>query len=108
VQVSLIQHYQASGFDPIVGHLGVHGPNGVPQAHGGPAAAPGLCFIGYPPSPSQFGRVGREARRAARQIKHEIAAACSPERVRVRLASLTWLPGGMAAYAARISATAAA
>jgi thioredoxin reductase len=65
-----------SGLDPIAGHLGVLGANGVPQVHGGPAAAPGLRFIGYTPRPSQVGRVGREARRAARQIKREIAAAC--------------------------------
>ncbi|HEV2255317.1 MAG TPA: NAD(P)/FAD-dependent oxidoreductase [Streptosporangiaceae bacterium] len=64
-----------SGLDPIAGHLGVLGVNGVPQVHGGPAAAPGLRFIGYLPRPSQVGRVGREARRAARQIKRELAAA---------------------------------
>jgi putative flavoprotein involved in K+ transport len=65
-----------SGLDPIAGHLGVLGANGAPQVHGGSAAAPGLRFIGYTPRPSQVGRVGREARRAARQIKREIAAAC--------------------------------
>ena len=64
-----------SGLVPVVGHLGVLGANGVPQVHGGPAAAPGLRFIGYTPRPSQVGRVGYEARRAARQIKQEIAAA---------------------------------
>jgi len=64
-----------SGLVPVVGHLGVLGANGVPQVHGGPAAAPGLRFIGYTPRPSQVGRVGYEARRAARQINQEIAAA---------------------------------
>jgi hypothetical protein len=58
-----------------VGHLGVLGANGAPQVRGGPAAVPGLRFIGYTPRPSQVGRVGREARRPARQIKQEIAAA---------------------------------
>ena len=64
-----------SGLVPVVGHLGVLGATGVPQVHGGPAAAPGLRFIGYTPRPSQVGRVGYEARRAARQINQEIAAA---------------------------------
>jgi len=63
-----------SGLTPVVGHLGVLAANGVPQIHGGPAAAPGLRFVGYTPRPSQVGRVGRDARRAARQIKREIAA----------------------------------
>ena len=62
------------GLDPIVGHLGVLDSRGAPQVHGGPAAAPGLRFIGYLPRPAMVGLVGHEARRAARQIKHEIAA----------------------------------
>jgi putative flavoprotein involved in K+ transport len=64
-----------SGLASVMGHLGVLAPNGVPHVHGGPAAAPGLYFVGYKPRPSQVGRVGREARRAARHIKQEIAAA---------------------------------
>jgi glycine/D-amino acid oxidase-like deaminating enzyme len=63
------------GLNPMVGHLGVLDSRGVPRAHGGPAAAPGLRFIGYLPRPAMVGLVGHEARRAARQIKHEIAAA---------------------------------
>ena len=63
-----------SGLEPVVGHLGVLRANGVPHVHGGPAVAPGLRFIGYTPRPSQIGRVGYDARRAARKIKREIAA----------------------------------
>ena len=64
-----------SGLAPLAGHLGLLNAGGVPHVHGGPAAAPGLRFIGYTPRPSQAGRVGYDARRAARQIKHEITAA---------------------------------
>ena len=62
------------GLNPMVGHLGVLDSRGVPQVHGGPAAAPGLRFIGYLPRPAMVGLVGHEARRAAKQIKREIAA----------------------------------
>jgi cation diffusion facilitator CzcD-associated flavoprotein CzcO len=64
-----------TGLDPIMGHLGVLDSRGAPRMHGGPAAAPGLRFIGYLPRPAMVGLVGHEARRAARQIKREIAAA---------------------------------
>jgi thioredoxin reductase len=63
------------GLNPVVGHLGVLDSLGVPRAHGGPAVAPGLRFIGYLPRPAMVGLVGYEARRAAGQIKQEIAAA---------------------------------
>jgi hypothetical protein len=46
--------------------------HGVPLIHGGPAAAPGLWFIGYQPRPGQVGYVGVEAKRAAKQIKIEL------------------------------------
>jgi hypothetical protein len=47
--------------------------------HGGPPAAPGLRFVGYTPRPGQIGYMGREARRAAREINDEmkLPAACS-------------------------------
>jgi len=60
-----------SGLQPLVGHLGVLGEFGAPRVHGGPAAAPGLRFIGYAPQPGQIGLMGREAIRVAREIKHE-------------------------------------
>ncbi len=61
-----------TGLDPLVGHLGVLDERGVPLIHGGPAAAPGLRFIGYQPRPAQIGYVGAEAKRAAKQIKKEL------------------------------------
>jgi cation diffusion facilitator CzcD-associated flavoprotein CzcO len=63
-----------SGLEPIVGHLGVLDQRGFPQVHGGPAAAPGLRFIGYAPAPGQIGDMGREARRAARAIFAELTS----------------------------------
>jgi cation diffusion facilitator CzcD-associated flavoprotein CzcO len=63
-----------SGLEPIVGHLGVLDERGFPRVHGGPAAAPGLRFIGYKPAPGQIGDMGREARRAAGEIKSELSA----------------------------------
>jgi thioredoxin reductase len=64
-----------TGLNPIVGHLGVLDSRGAPRTHGGPAAEPGLRFIGYLPRPAMVGLVGHEARRAAGHIKREIAAA---------------------------------
>jgi cation diffusion facilitator CzcD-associated flavoprotein CzcO len=61
-----------TGLEPLVGHLGVLDERGVPLVHGGPAAAPGLRFIGYQPRPGQIGYVGAEATRAAKQIKKEL------------------------------------
>jgi cation diffusion facilitator CzcD-associated flavoprotein CzcO len=61
-----------TGLEPIVGHLGVLDKRGVPLVHGGPAAAPGLRFIGYEPRPGQIGYLGAEATRAAKQIKKEL------------------------------------
>jgi cation diffusion facilitator CzcD-associated flavoprotein CzcO len=62
----------ATGLEALVGHLGVLDERGVPLIHGGPAAAPGLRFIGYQPRPAQIGYVGAEATRAAKQIKKEL------------------------------------
>jgi cation diffusion facilitator CzcD-associated flavoprotein CzcO len=61
-----------TGLEPIVGHLDVLDERGVPLVHGGPAAAPGLRFIGYQPRPGQIGYLGTEATRAAKQIKKEL------------------------------------
>jgi hypothetical protein len=60
------------GLEPLVGHLGVLDESGVPRVHGGPPAAPGLRFVGYMPRPGQIGYMGREARRAAREINDEV------------------------------------
>lgn len=59
-----------SGLDKLVGHLGVIEVDGAPRVHGGPAALPGLRFIGYRPS---IGTMSGEARRAAREISKELA-----------------------------------
>jgi cation diffusion facilitator CzcD-associated flavoprotein CzcO len=61
-----------TGLEPLVGHLGVLDKRGAPLVHGGPAAAPGLRFIGYQPRPGQIGYLGAEATRAAKQIKKEL------------------------------------
>jgi hypothetical protein len=57
----------------LVGHLDVLDERGLPRVHGGPAAAAGLRFIGYLPRPGQIGYLGREAKRAAREIRRELA-----------------------------------
>jgi cation diffusion facilitator CzcD-associated flavoprotein CzcO len=61
-----------TGLELLLGHLGVLDERGVPLVHGGPAAAPGLRFIGYKPRPAQIGHIGAEATRAAKQIKEEL------------------------------------
>jgi cation diffusion facilitator CzcD-associated flavoprotein CzcO len=61
------------GLEPLVGHLGVLDRRGVPLVHGGPAAMPGLRFVGYAPRPGQIGLMGREATRVAREISRQLA-----------------------------------
>ena len=59
------------GLEPIVGHLGVLGPNGRAVVHGGQdhPYAPGLFFIGYTNLISgMFREFGIDARRIARTI----------------------------------------
>ena len=68
----------ATGLEPMAGHLGVLDSRGLPRVHGGPAALPGLRFLGYWPAPGQIGNMGREARRAARAIKQEVTANAGP------------------------------
>jgi hypothetical protein len=58
----------------MVGHLDVLDGRGIPRIHGGPAAMPGLRFIGYTPRPGQIGYMGGEAKRAAKAIAREVAA----------------------------------
>jgi len=64
-----------SGLETVVGHLGVLDERGYPRVHGGAAAAPGLRFIGYRHRPGQIGEMGREAQRAANEIKRELDSA---------------------------------
>jgi cation diffusion facilitator CzcD-associated flavoprotein CzcO len=63
------------GLEHLVGHLGVLDERGVPRTHRGEEVAPGLRFIGYVPLPGQIGRMGREARRAAKAIARTRVAA---------------------------------
>jgi hypothetical protein len=66
-----------TGLEPLVGHLNVLDERGVPLVHGGPAAAPGLRFIGYQPRPAQIRYIGAEAKLAAKQIKKELRNAAT-------------------------------
>jgi cation diffusion facilitator CzcD-associated flavoprotein CzcO len=54
--------------EPMVGHLGVLNERGAPFVPQGQEAAPGLRFVGYRPLPAHLGHMGREAKRAAREI----------------------------------------
>lgn len=58
--------------EPLVGHLDVLDERGVPRAIGPRPAAEGLRFIGYVPRPGGLGYMGKEAKRAARAIAHEL------------------------------------
>jgi putative flavoprotein involved in K+ transport len=54
------------GLEDLVGHLGVLDERGMPKAHGGQAAAPGLFFLGYTVSLRGMLRdIAAEARRLA-------------------------------------------
>jgi hypothetical protein len=59
------------GLETLVGHLDVLDEHGHPRTVGGREAAPGLRFIGFIPGPGQIQRMGREARRMAREITRE-------------------------------------
>jgi putative flavoprotein involved in K+ transport len=57
--------------EPLVGHLGVLGPDGRPTAHGGqtPPEAPGLYFTGFVnPVSGMFREMGIDGRRIARAV----------------------------------------
>jgi cation diffusion facilitator CzcD-associated flavoprotein CzcO len=62
------------GLEPLVGHLGVLNERGAPHAPQGQEAAPGLRFVGYRPLPAHIGHMGREARRAAREVAASLDA----------------------------------
>jgi cation diffusion facilitator CzcD-associated flavoprotein CzcO len=63
-----------AGLDELVGHLGVLGARGLPVEKDGPAALPGLWFVGFTPT---LGGQLREGSIAARRVAEEIAAARS-------------------------------
>ncbi|MDH2444504.1 NAD(P)/FAD-dependent oxidoreductase [Amnibacterium sp. CER49] len=57
------------GLEPLVGHLGVLTPTGLPRIRGGRAAAPGLAFLGYTVSlGGVLHEIGTEARRFAAEV----------------------------------------
>jgi cation diffusion facilitator CzcD-associated flavoprotein CzcO len=60
------------GLDELVGHLGVLGPRGLPVEKDGPAALPGLWFVGFTPT---LGGQLREGSIAARAVAEQIEAA---------------------------------
>jgi cation diffusion facilitator CzcD-associated flavoprotein CzcO len=60
------------GLEPFVGHLGVLGDDGLPNAIGEHPAADGLRFVGYVPRPGMLGYAAKEATRAARAIAGEL------------------------------------
>ncbi|MGN6168580.1 MAG: flavin-containing monooxygenase [Solirubrobacteraceae bacterium] len=84
-----------TGLEPLVGHLGILDERGVPLVHGGPAAAPGLRFIGYQPRPAQIGYIGGEATRAAKQIKSELKDSATRRSGRRRRRNPLTAPGSL-------------
>jgi putative flavoprotein involved in K+ transport len=65
------------GLEPLVGHLGVLNDRGAPYVPQGQEAAPGLRFVGYRPLPAHIGHMGREAKRAAREIARTMSRTAS-------------------------------
>jgi putative flavoprotein involved in K+ transport len=60
------------GLEKMVGHLGVLDERGLPKAHGGPPAAPGLFFLGYTISLRGVLRdIASDARRAAPAVARD-------------------------------------
>lgn len=55
------------GLEAMVAHLGVLGEHGAPVTTV-EEAAPGLRFVGYVPQPGMIGRLGKQAKTAARGI----------------------------------------
>jgi len=60
------------GLEKLVGHLGVLDQRGLPRVHGGPAAAPGLFFVGYTVSLRGMLRdIAADARRVAPTVARD-------------------------------------
>jgi cation diffusion facilitator CzcD-associated flavoprotein CzcO len=66
------------GLEPLVGHLGLLGDDGLPSALGERPAAAGLRFVGYVPRPGMLGYAANEAKRAAKAIARELARSEQP------------------------------
>ena len=68
----------APGLDPLVGHLGLLGPTGMPAANApkAPANQPALFFAGYAPVlTGAIREAGRISRQTARQIQRYLISA---------------------------------
>jgi cation diffusion facilitator CzcD-associated flavoprotein CzcO len=67
---------QRTSLEPLVGHLGVLGPDTRPVVHGGRTApgAPGLFFIGYRIPPGQLGDMRPDSRAIARRVAKLVGA----------------------------------
>jgi putative flavoprotein involved in K+ transport len=61
----------SAGLEPLVGHLGVLGPRGLPVKTDGEPALPGLWFVGFVPT---LGGQLREGSIAARKVASAVAA----------------------------------
>jgi putative flavoprotein involved in K+ transport len=61
-----------AGLEPLVGHLGVLGPRGLPVKTDGEPALPGLWFVGFVPT---LGGQLRDGGIAARKVAAAVAAA---------------------------------
>jgi hypothetical protein len=70
------------GLEPLVGHLGVLGPRGLPLKTDGEPVLPGLWFVGYVPT---LGGQLREGSIAARRVAAAVAA--SPAAARASTAA---------------------
>jgi cation diffusion facilitator CzcD-associated flavoprotein CzcO len=60
------------GLEPLVGHLDVLDERGMPRAVGEKPPSPRMRFLGYVPRPGGLGYMGKQARRIARAIVHEL------------------------------------
>ena len=60
-----------AGLEPLVGHLGVLGPRGLPTKTDGEPVVPGLWFVGFTPT---LGGQLREGSIAARRVAAAVAA----------------------------------
>jgi putative flavoprotein involved in K+ transport len=70
-----------TGLAPLVGHLGVLGPDQRPAVHGGHAAAsaPGLYFLGFRLPPGQLPDLRPDSRAIARSIARSVRSSTDDE-----------------------------
>ena len=63
------------GLEPLVGHLGVLDDSGRPRVLAPVPAADGLQFLGFLARPSLIGYMGKQSKRMAKRIAHELSVA---------------------------------